>query len=142
MRLFYKVLLNLIIFVSFLVVFYAFQTNNYYLTETYQNGYNRTQLLISEHLQASLMNKSTNNIVTNNRNFIYLWFIFTKVKHRHSPLKYKLKTLLTSILKYSSVNLWFNVICDETSQVIAEEVINETSGSFDKHVKVGCHSVF
>uniref|UniRef100_A0A1B6CT90 Xyloside xylosyltransferase 1 n=1 Tax=Clastoptera arizonana TaxID=38151 RepID=A0A1B6CT90_9HEMI len=136
MRVLYKVLLNLIIFSCFLLVCYVFQINNNYLSVAYKDGNNKTQLLFFQPIQTPLRNSSESIKLSENFNLINIWLIFTKVKHKNSPLKFKLKTLISSLLRFSSMPLGLNVISDEPSKLIAEDIINATSLAYNKQIQV------
>lgn len=134
MRLFYKILLNLIIFVSFLVVFYAFLTRNVLWEAAYRKI--RTQKTAERSLQNPMINLSSEATFSDNVFDFNVWFIFTKVRYRSSPLKFKFRTLINSILKYSSSVLNFHIICDETSKQIAQQLIVQAVSYTGKRIEV------
>lgn len=141
MRLFYKILLNLIIFVCFLVVIYAFLTRNVLWEAAYRKD-SGTQKTEERSVQNSLINLSLEVTTLSDNAFDFnVWFIFTKVRYRNSPLKYKFRTLINSILKYSSSVLNFHIICDDSSKQIAQQLIVQAVSYTGKRIEVFFYDV-
>ncbi|XP_008559904.1 xyloside xylosyltransferase 1 [Microplitis demolitor] len=134
-----------------LAVLYCLQISNGYYWK-YSNAHK--QNVVNENHSATLdiinnnnnnnnktyVNKfinSLDNSMTNNYN---VWCIFTKVT-TNSPMKRKFRIFTESLLKYSSVDIYFNVITDNDSRVIAEGIINNIILVFKKSIQVQYYDV-
>lgn len=134
MRLFYKILLNLTLVVCFVVLFFT-------LHEKSENNFKNN--LVNYHIkQIKSNNESDSHFVyvrnsTAGLNFKYynIWCIFCRATNK-SPLKNKFTVFSHSLVNHSSVPLNINVITDETSRQVADEVLNQVKNSTNKNFKV------
>lgn len=133
MRLFYKILLNLSVVVSFIVIFFAFHEKS-----------NTSLNLVNYQKQIKLHNESDSH-------FVYLrnvapgtseldpehniWCIFCKAT-ASSPLRTKFSVFAHSLVSLSSVPLNINVITDDSSQPVAENVLNHVRNATKKSFEV------
>ncbi|XP_063222681.1 xyloside xylosyltransferase 1 isoform X4 [Bacillus rossius redtenbacheri] len=144
MRVFHKILILLIVTVTLLVLYYAFETEDFgelYISvrSSRINGnatYNQSQRLGLLEISSS-MNKSYNiSVIANNRtNYYNVWCIFTKVTY-NAPLKEKFKTFTYSLVKKSSVDISYHVITDNSSKNVAEDIIGNVRKTTSKLLEV------
>uniref|UniRef100_A0A1B6G689 Xyloside xylosyltransferase 1 n=1 Tax=Cuerna arida TaxID=1464854 RepID=A0A1B6G689_9HEMI len=142
----YKILLNLILLVSFLVIFYVVQTNKEQ-TDAFKNQQEFTDTL--EAGFSTPVTKSNFSEVTKLPSvsvvdkYFNIWCIFTKVKSRSSSLRYKFETLIKSIFESSSIKLSFHIISDSKSQYFAEKIFDDINSSATTPIefKVQYHDV-
>lgn len=134
----YKVLLNLTVIVCVVfITIYVFQTDSSNeSTTSLFHELNRgvhlsKQYDIKKHISSSVIKYEHNTTLD-----YIVWCIFTKVKHKNSPLRYKFERFIHSILKHSSVVITLNVISDKNSQIIAESVIKKIVFDTGKDIKV------
>ncbi|KAF7987414.1 hypothetical protein HCN44_003176 [Aphidius gifuensis] len=154
MRLSKSYIIKLIILTLLLIIIYCLQTSQYW---NKNNILNKNDNIMENHsaslIRNSLMNNNNNNNINNkttiinnenkniNKNNIYnVWCIFTKLTST-SPMRRKFRIFTESLLKYSSVNLTFNVIIDNSSRKIAETIINTHIIVFKKFVKINYYDV-
>lgn len=130
---FYKVVLNFIILLSFLIIVYVVQTS-----KNESNSYQHKQTYHVRKVPASLISyslsetpKETMSVIDQ---YFNVWCIFTKVKSKSSSLKFKFNTLITSILYHSSVKLSFHIITDPKSQYFAQNLFSSVVNSSTRHV--------
>nr|CAD7573940.1 unnamed protein product [Timema californicum] len=143
MRVLHKILINLIVVVSFLVCFYAFQTggfresriHNIFENETLLAGRNES---IKDNQNGSYGYSTTLRVhetpvsVKHTKHDNYnVWCIFTKVTG-NVPMKFKFKTFTRSLMEHSTVYIKFHIITDNSSRTIAEEIIEGLKISFGK----------
>lgn len=128
---YFKIILNLFIIFSIVIVFYyTFVTNT--------NPKENLSIINTKH--ASLKPLSHNDIERYYYEDNYVWLIFTKVSQM-SPLRYKFFNLLVNLMNVSSVPLEFNVIVDNSSQEIALYEISNVVSQTNKTVKYKFHNV-
>lgn len=126
---FSKVLLNLVLLVSFLIVFYVVQTSkdqNY----VFQSKTIKEDSNFPATIRNSFTMKSTNIVsVSVVDKYFNVWCIFTKVKSRNSSLRFKFNSMIKSILSHSTIKLSFHIITDVKSQYIAQNIFEEINNS-------------
>jgi len=148
MRVLHKIVLNLIIVVTFFILFYVFITsessndNRYPSTfdnscytstgrsnvfETSQNDFHRRPSTVE--IIADFDTKIEANDVYN------IWCIFTKVT-RHAPMKHKFHTFTHSLLSHSSGHVALHIIIDNSSRAIADEVLQNVKETTQKDILV------
>jgi hypothetical protein len=147
MRVLHKILLNLIIVVTFFILFYVFLTSESCSDNRYSTFDNScyTPTGASNLFETSQDDfhgrPSTVEIVTDfetkiETNDVYnIWCIFTKVT-RHAPMKHKFHTFAHSLLDHSSGHVALHIIIDNSSRAIADEVLQNVKETTQKDVLV------
>lgn len=116
-----KILLKLICFIIVIVLFYycfltnSFNDNNWYVERT-------KDVNVSSAVNSDL-----------SENFINIWCIFTKVIE-NVPLQDKFERLIKSLFKFSSVPLHIHIISDNSSNIIAKDILKKIIPSSKNHV--------
>jgi hypothetical protein len=148
MRVLHKILLNLIIAVTFFILFYVFQasessSDNHY-TSTFDNScYTCTDNsnVFGTTQDDSRGRPPTLETVTpfetkNEANDVYnVWCIFTKVIS-HAPMKHKFHTFTNSLFEHSTGHVALHIIIDNSSKTIAEEVLETVKEATQKDILV------
>ncbi|XP_054271145.1 xyloside xylosyltransferase 1 [Macrosteles quadrilineatus] len=132
---FYKILLNLLLLVTFLLILYVIQTNKQ--IDVFHKSYNEENaeiLNVSTSVSSVLFATTRVKNVSVIDQYFNIWCIFTKVKNRSSSLKYKFSTLITSVLQHSSVKLSFHIISDAKSKYFAQILFDDIRISSKVHV--------
>ena len=136
MRVFHKILINLIVAVSFLVIFYVYNTSNSILKRSSSDEMSPA----SDGSKLFGSNMPVTNSSTSKQE-VNIWCIFTKAAG-NAPMKYKLSTFAHSLLESTnSVMVDFNVIVDTSSQRVAQEILNSAKDTLGKEIKVTFHDV-
>ncbi|KAL0276974.1 UNVERIFIED_CONTAM: hypothetical protein PYX00_004419 [Menopon gallinae] len=143
MRLLYKVLLNLSVVISFLVIFFAFQERP--LNKSYLIKYSKNDKQISDIYKNStfshfvyLQNAAT--VKSGAAREYNVWCIFCKATSL-SPLTQKFSVFAHSLIQLSSVPLTLNVVTDNVSFPLAEEVLHRVRNTTGKYFKVQFYDV-
>lgn len=121
-----RLVLNVFIFLSVLLLFYF----TFIFTDHMNNTYHSNKRALSRKLITARARNSSYNV----------WLIFTKVGDR-SPLKFKFKTLVRNLLNVTSVPLHFHVFVDENSRRIVDEYVIELSQKLGANVRYNCYDV-
>lgn len=132
MRVFHKILINLVVVVTFLVLFYVYNTSDSLLN---RNSAEETMAPASDGSKpfASLLVNSSNSTPKDEVN---VWCIFTKAAG-NAPMKYKLLTFSHSLLENAnSVAISLHVIVDTSSQRVAQEILLGVKETLKKDMKV------
>ena len=148
MRVLHKIVLNLIIVVTFFILFYVFVTSESSSDNRYPSTFDNScytstgRSNVFETSQNDFHRRpSTIEIVTDfetkiEANDVYnIWCIFTKVT-RHAPMKHKFYTFTHSLLSYSSGHVALHIIIDNSSRAIADEVLQNVKETTQKDVLV------
>lgn len=142
MRLLYKILLNLSVVISFLVIFFAFQERP--LNKSYLIRYSKNDKPISDPYKNStfshfvyLQNAATVESAAERE--YNVWCIFCKANSL-APLTQKFSVFAHSLVQLSSVPLTLNVVTDNVSFPIAEEVLHHVRTVTGKYFKVGTNA--
>lgn len=133
MRVLHKVLINLIVVVSFLVIFYVYNTSDSLLS---RNSLNEAMAPASDGFRLS--SGSLVPIASNAtpKEEVNVWCIFTKAAG-NAPMKYKLLTFSHSLVENArSVVVSFHVVVDTSSQRIAQEILHNVKETVGKGLKV------
>lgn len=153
MRVLHKILLNLVIGVTFFVLFYVFRTSESSSDGRYSSAFDNScytctnnsivfetrhddsrgrppTLEIAAHYEA----KSGANYVHN------VWCIFTKVTS-HAPMKHKFHTFTNSLFDHSTGHVALHVIIDNSSRTVAQEVLETVKETTQKDILVMYYDV-
>ncbi|KAK6622143.1 hypothetical protein RUM44_001950 [Polyplax serrata] len=143
MRLFYKILLNLSVLVSFIVIFFAFHEKsdsqdlvnlvNYEKDIKLNNESGRSHFAYSEP-SAIVLKDEFENYGHN------IWCIFCKATPA-SPLRYKFSVFVLSLVNRSSVPLTINLITDDGSRSTAQKVFEHVKNVTKKDFQVTFHDI-
>lgn len=149
MRVLHKILLNLIIAVTFFILFYVFQTsesssdkhysstfdNSCYLYTDSNNVFQTTQD-DSRGRPSALETAATPSERKSEANDVYnVWCIFTKVLN-HAAMKHKFHTFTNSLFKHSTGHVALHIIIDNSSRTAAEEVLEAVKETTHKEILV------
>lgn len=144
MRVFHKILLHLIVVVTFLVLFYAFQTNDSgisRISNPLENWTNSTRLFdrhneVQTRRQGHIYTTRAPIVLSNrNNNTNNIWCIFTKVDN-NLQMKLKLRTFLDSLSHYSTIEFTLHIITDNSSLRIADGIVRKVQRAHQKNSKV------
>lgn len=148
MRLLRKILLNLTAIVVLVIILYCLQTSNgaYWSINNIklQNATQKTNFpstlmpknITSDYVFIEMNNNHSNTSLEVTKNEYYnIWCIFTKITS-NSPMRRKFKIFIESLLKFTSVDIFFHVISDTNSKGIAEKVIQVVQTVLGKTMKV------
>ncbi|KAK3909927.1 Xyloside xylosyltransferase 1 [Frankliniella fusca] len=131
MRVLHKVLFNLILLVSFLVVFYVYNISNSLLNR------NSDEIMAP----ASDGSKLSSSSVSTPKEEVNVWCIFTKAAGNAS-MKYKLLTFSHSLVENANtVIIYLHVIVDTSSQRIAQEILQSVKDTLKKDLKISFYDV-
>ena len=136
MRVLHKVLINLIVVVSFLVIFYVYNTSDSLLS---RNSLSEVMAPASDgsKLSGSLVSVGNNSALKEEVN---VWCIFTKAAG-DARMKYKLLTFSHSLIENAnSVTVSFHVIVDTSSQRVAQEILHSVKETLGKALKASRNS--
>lgn len=136
MRLFYKILLNLCALVSFLVIFYAFQESSRNNLTFFNLDKNGKQIRINNSTDSHFVfiQNSTSGELKNDEGF-NLWCTFCKASQA-SSIRHKFSVFAYSLINLTTVPLTLNVITDNSSLGIAEEILDNIHNMTGKDFKV------
>ncbi|XP_069691543.1 xyloside xylosyltransferase 1 [Periplaneta americana] len=152
MRVLHKILLNLIIAVTFCVLFYVFQTNESDSDNHFPATFENRSLTYADNsavfktVQNNNGRPPTLKIVTSleiysNATDVYnIWCIFTKVTS-HAPMKNKFHTFTHSLVEHSTGHIALHIITDNSSKTIAEEVLDAVKEATQKDILVMYYDV-
>lgn len=138
MRLFYKILLNLCALVSFLVIFYVLQetsSNNLAIISSSKNDKQIKRINNSTDSHFVYLLNTSSVKIENNEEANNIWCIFCKATQT-SSIRHKFSVFSHSLISLSTVPLTINVITDNSSQAIAEEVLDNVHNLTGKDFKV------
>jgi lipopolysaccharide biosynthesis glycosyltransferase len=153
MRVLHKIVLNLIIVVTFFILFYVFITsessndnrypstfdNSCYTSTSRSNVFETSQN--DFHRRPSTVEIATDFETKIEANDAYnIWCIFTKVT-RHAPMKHKFHTFTHSLLSHSSGHVALHIIIDNSSRAIADEVLQNVKETTQKDILVLYYNV-
>ena len=135
MRVLHKILLNLIVIVTFFVIFYLLQTNEYSFNDNFRNltvlHNDRSKTTqIYETIPSALETSSIETRIKYNA-----WCIFTKVTS-HAPMKQKFYTFVDSLVRNTIEKIGIHIITDHSSREIAEQVLDRVKESTHKNPMV------
>lgn len=148
MRVLHKILLNLVIGVTFFILFYVFRTSESSSDGRYSSTFdnscytcsNNSVVFETRHddargrpptleIAAPYEAKSGANYVHN------VWCIFTKVTS-NTPMKHKFHTFTNSLFDHSTGHVALHIIIDNSSRTVAQEVLETVKETTRKDILV------
>ncbi|GLH06590.1 Xyloside xylosyltransferase 1 [Gryllus bimaculatus] len=133
MRFTHKILINIVVIVVILIVFYAYQINERQTAASLTgNSVSEKQIIINElpnklhankQIESSVQwvsHKTTHSITKQDE--YNVWCIFTKVAN-NSPMKRKFERFAVSLISQSTVVIKLHLIVDDSSKTLAHEIL-------------------